>query len=118
MNAKPIIIFDDDNDLIKFEGIFIALSSWDNKGGIFAQVQDYLNNRNQITVECSLIYVDSVSRKLFYEIFNTLKSAINNDHKKIDIYWNYDPEDETILELGKVMHGVIKQPFNFVEVLD
>lgn len=118
MNAKPIIIFDDDDNLIKFEGIFMALSSWDNKGKIFTQVKDYINNRNQITVECSLIYVDSVSRKLFFEIFNTLKSAIRNDNKKIDIFWNYDPDDESIFELGKVMHEVINQPFNFVEVPD
>ena len=118
MNAKPIIVFDDNNNLIKFEGIFMALSSWDNKGRIFTQVQDYLNTRNQITVECSLIYVDSVSRKLFFEIFNTLKSAIKNDNKKIDIFWNYDPEDETIFELGKVMHEVLDQPINFIEVPD
>ena len=96
----------------------MALYSWDNKGRIFTQVQDYLNNRNQITVECSLIYVDSVSRKIFFEIFNILKTAIKNDNKKIDIIWNYDPEDETIFELGKVMHEVVDQPINFIEVLD
>lgn len=117
MNAKPIIIFDEGEDLVKFEGIFMALSSWDNQGGILTQINDYLNNRNQITVECSLVYVDSTSRKIFFEIFNTLNTAIKNN-KKIDIIWKYDPEDETIYELGKVMHEVVNQPINFVEIPD
>lgn len=96
----------------------MALSSWDNKGEIITKIQDYLNNKNHITVEYNLIYVDSVSRKLFFEIFNTLKSAIKNDNKKIDIFWKYDPEDDTIYELGKVLHEVVNQPINFVEVPD
>jgi len=118
LNAKPIIVFDDEKNLVKFEGIFMALSSWDNKGQIITQIQKFLNNRNQITVEYNLIYVDSVSRKLFFEIFNTLKSAIKNDNRKIEIIWKYDPEDETIYELGKVLHEVVNQPVNFVEVPD
>ena len=64
----------------------MALSSWDKKGETFTQIQDFLNNRTHITVEYNLIYEDSMSRKLFFEIFNTLKSAIKNDDKKIDIF--------------------------------
>lgn len=96
----------------------MALSSWDNKGKIINRVQDYLKNKTHITVEYNLIYVDSVSRKLFFEIFNTIKSAIENDNKEIDILWKYDPEDDTIYELGRVLHEVVDQPVNFIEVPD
>ena len=96
----------------------MTLSSWDKKGEIFTQVNDYLDSRDKITVVCSLVYVDSMSRKIFFEIFNLLKSAIKSDNKKIDIFWNYDPDDESIFELGKVMDELVIQPINFVEVPD
>jgi hypothetical protein len=118
LNAKPIIVFDNERNLVKFEGIFMALSSWDNKGEIITRVQDFLKNKTQVTVEYNLIYVDSVSRKLFFEIFNLLKSAIENDNKKIDVLWKYDPEDDTIYELGRVLHEVVDQPVNFIEMPD
>ena len=118
MNAKPIIIFDTNSNLIRFEGIFMAISSWDNRGEIIDDVKRYIVNKEKVLVEFNLIYVDSMSRKVFFEIFNLLKSENKSNSHQISVVWQYDPEDETIFELGKVLQEVVHQKVTFVEIPD
>lgn len=96
----------------------MAISSWDNRGKIISDVKDYIENKDQISVEFNLIYVDSMSRKVFFEIFNLLKSENKGDSHQISVIWKYDPEDETIFELGKVLQEVVHQKVSFVEIPD
>jgi hypothetical protein len=118
LNTKPIIIFDENNNVVKFEGIFMALSSWEKRGGIITDVKQYLENKENVSVEFNLIYVDSMSRKVFFEIFNVLSSSHNEDNKNIDILWKYDADDDTIFELGKVLEEVVHHPVTFLEITD
>jgi hypothetical protein len=118
LKTKPYINFDKNSNVIKFEGIFMALSSWEKKGVIIAEVEQYIDNKENISVEFNLIYVDSMSRKIFFEIFNVLKISHDDHTKNINIIWKYDPEDDTILELGKVLEEVVNYPVTFVEVPD
>jgi hypothetical protein len=118
LNTKPIIQFGENNNIVKFEGIFMALSSWEKRGEIITDVKQYINNKQNISVEFNLIYVDSMSRKVFFEIFNVLKSSHNEEDKNINIIWKYDAEDDSILELGKVLEEVVHHPVTFIEVSD
>ena len=96
----------------------MAISSWENRGAIIEDVKDYIAGKKEVSVEFNLIYVDSMSRKVFFEIFNVIKAACLNGANSIKILWKFDPDDETILELGKVLEEVVNQPVTFIEVPD
>lgn len=93
----------------------MAISSWEKGGRIISNVAEYIADKREVSVEFSLIYVDSMSRKVFFEIFNVLKTVVSGSDKKINVLWKYDPDDATILELGKVLHEVVNQPVTFLE---
>ena len=94
----------------------MALSSWDNNGLIIDKLSDFfINCKGPVKVEFNLIYVDSTSRKVFYEIFKKLQQVSQLNPDSIEIYWIYDTEDESIYDLGVVLSEVIAKPLHFVE---
>jgi hypothetical protein len=57
------------------------------------------NAQEQTTVNLEIIYFNSSSSKLFFDLFDLLEE--NQDNNKITINWIYDGENESALEAGE-----------------
>ena len=112
--SKPKIEFDDAQNRIRFEGIFIIKSYWEEDKLLVNKIIDFVKGRKELLIEFAIFYLDSVSRKIFFELLVELKDELL-DVPNLKVDWYYDEEDESIYELGDVLTGVLKIPFNFIK---
>lgn len=113
LKSKPKIEFNDRQNKIRFEGIFIIKSLWEEDRDLLEKIKVFIKDRKALDLEFAIFYLDSVSRKIFFELFLELKE----DFLKIpdlSIKWYYDPEDDSIYELGDVLTKVLEIPFEFI----
>ena len=115
LKAKPKIEFNEQLNSIRFEGIFIIKSYWEEDDKLVQRVKDFIKNRKQVLLEFSLFYLDSVSRKIFFEMFVELKDLLLKI-EDLTIRWMYETEDETIYELGDVLTKFLNIPFEFINL--
>jgi hypothetical protein len=115
LKAKPKIEFNEQLNSIRFEGIFIIKSYWEEDDKLVQRVKDFIKNRKQVLLEFSLFYLDSVSRKIFFEMFVELKDLLLKI-EDLTIRWLYETEDETIYELGDVLTKFLNIPFEFINL--
>lgn len=64
-------------------------------------IEEYLelNKSNTITVNLEIIYFNSSSSKLFFDLFDLLDE--NNNGREMVINWIYDKENESAEEAGE-----------------
>jgi len=64
-------------------------------------IKEYFNNKPAptTTINMEIIYFNSSSSKLFFDLFDILEE--NNDRNNIIINWIYDEENESALEAGE-----------------
>lgn len=115
LKAKPKIEFNDRQNSIRFEGIFIIKSYWEEEDLLVDKVKEFISSRNKVRLEFSLFYLDSVSRKIFFEMFVELKDILL-EIKDLNILWYYETEDESIYELGDVLTKFLEIPFEFINM--
>ncbi len=113
LKSKPKIEFLDKKNTIRFSGIFIIKSYWEEDEKLVQTVKKFIGDRNKLLLEFSIFYLDSVSRKIFFELFVEIKEELLKI-KKLKIKWYYDSEDESILELGEVISKILDIPFEFI----
>jgi hypothetical protein len=114
LKSTPKIEYNDAQNKIRFEGIFIIKSYWGDEKSILEKMTAFIKERDKLLIEFAIFYLDSVSRKIFFELFVDLKSEFENI-KSLTINWYYDEEDESILELGEVLKKVMNIPINFIK---
>lgn len=115
LKSRPIIEFNEELNSIRFEGIFIIKSYWQEEDLLIPRVKDFISKRDTVLLEFSLFYLDSVSRKIFFEMFVELKDTLLSI-KNLSIKWYYETEDESILELGDVLTNFLGIPFDFINI--
>lgn len=77
-------------------------------------VANYLKNPSNVNViNIKIDYIDSASTKYIFDILKSLE-PLNSDKSSIKVFWHYDSNDPEILELGEILGGRIKIPFEFV----
>ena len=77
----------------------------------------FAGNEQDITiVNLEIIYFNSSSSKLFFDFFDLLEEAHNND-KNVEVNWIYEEGDEDILEKGEYISSVLSTPFKFTETI-
>jgi hypothetical protein len=108
------IVFDQKKNHLSFEGVFMSDYVWDKDGKIMDEIQTFLENRRGITVQFNVEYADSRSIKVFLQIIQLINTIILNGHEPIDVIWNYDPEDESVFELGNTLNDISDIPIKMV----
>jgi len=78
-------------------------------------VSKYIKDPQEETIiNIRIEYIDSASTKFIFEILKSLEVLIENG-KKVEINWYYDLNDPEIMEVGEILGGRIKIPFNFLQ---
>lgn len=114
LKSKPKIEFLDRQNTIRFEGIFIIKSLWEEDEKLVEKIKDFISDRDKVKFDFALFYLDSVSRKIFFEMLIALKEDLYKVND-LTIIWQYEEEDESILELGDILSKILAIDFTFVK---
>lgn len=74
-------------------------------GPILEAIKEYLETvrPTELDVTVSLLYFNSSSTKVLFTLFEQLHDAALNG-LQVHLYWQYDEDDDTILEFGDDLH--------------
>ncbi len=68
----------------------------------------------QIHLTVDLDYLNTSTSSHLLKLFRKVVEVPENKDK-VKIIWKYDPEEEDILEQGKIYENILKHPFEFVK---
>jgi hypothetical protein len=81
---------------------------------IIAWVTEFLKTeKNPLTLELHLLYLNTSSVKAMMDIFDLLEDA-HKDGKTVAVNWYYDPENDRIAELAEEFKEDCTFPFEIV----
>lgn len=96
----PEINLDAEKGLIQIKGKSYPENTFEFYAPVIEWIQEYFKNPKEVTiVELEIIYFNSSSSKLFFDLFDILDEM--KDQYKIIIKWLYDEENEYALEAGE-----------------
>ena len=70
---------------------------------------------DSMTFTFNLEYFNSSSAKLIVDVCKSL-SALRQRGLNVTVIWQYEEEDEDMLEAGKEMSRLVKCPFEYKEI--
>lgn len=98
----PEIKLDADKGLLAFSGKSYPENTFDFYQSVLNWITGYFEQETQkrTVVEMDIIYFNSSSSKLFFDLFDILEEA-DERGKEITVHWLYDAENENALEAGE-----------------
>ena len=112
--STPSVVIE--NGKFEIKGRSIPEDSHDFYAPIIHVIQEYLKNPAKTTeLHFQLEYVNSGSKKYITNILNYF-NEMHRHGKEVIVFWNYDAEDESMLELGTDLKSMIQIPFHLIEI--
>ena len=98
----PGINLDAQKGLLSFAGKSYPENTFDFYQSTLEWITAYFKKERQkkTVIEMNIIYFNSSSSKLFFDLFDILEEAQKNG-KEITVHWLYDTENENALEAGE-----------------
>ncbi len=96
----PSILLDLETGLIEIKGNSLPENTFNFYKEFMDTTKNYFNNpKETTTVNMEIIYFNSSSSKLFFDLFDLLED--NHKEYNIIINWIYDQENESMEEAGE-----------------
>jgi len=96
----PQITLDAQEGLLEIKGKSYPENTFEFYQPVLAWIERYFHApQPHTTLKMEIIYFNSSSSKLFFDLFDLLEEHI--DSSTIQIEWIYDPENESALEAGE-----------------
>jgi len=97
----PEILLDPDKGLIEIRGKSYPENTFEFYKPVMKWIEEYLKccAKDEITVNMEIIYFNSSTSKLFFDLFDMFDEV--KDKYKITINWIYDEENECAQEAGE-----------------
>lgn len=97
----PEINLDMEKGEINFLGKSYPENTFEFYEPVMTWVSNYFNgfSKDKTVVSLEIIYFNSSSSKLFFDFFDLLEEA--SDENEIEINWIYDEENESAMEAGE-----------------
>ncbi len=112
--TTPSVSFE--NGKIEIKGRSIPEDSHDFYSPIVHVIQEYLKNPSETSeLHFQLEYINSGSKKYVTNILNYFND-IYLQGKDVKVIWKYEFDDESMLDLGNDLSGMVKIPFQIIEV--
>ncbi|MGB5964140.1 MAG: DUF1987 domain-containing protein [Sulfurimonadaceae bacterium] len=98
----PAIELNAEKNRLTIKGKSYPENTFDFYAPVISWLQDYfsLEDLPKTTVNMDIIYFNSSSSKLFFDLFDLLEEA-QDDGKEITVNWYYDEENESAEEAGE-----------------
>lgn len=97
----PSIDMNKDTGVISIKGKSYPENTFEFYEPVMKWLEDYFNGNacDKTTVNMEIIYFNSSSSKLFFDLFDLLEE--NKDGNEIEVNWIYDEENESAQEAGE-----------------
>lgn len=97
----PKISLDAQNGIISMEGKSYPENTFEFYKPVMDWLEEYFEShaKEKTVVNMEIIYFNSSSSKLFFDLFDLLEEA--SEKHDIEINWIYDEENESALEAGE-----------------
>jgi len=97
----PEILLDPDRGLIEFKGKSYPENTFEFYKPVLKWIEEYLKccAKGEVTVNMEIIYFNSSTSKLFFDLFDMFDEA--RKKCKVTINWIYDKDNESAEEAGK-----------------
>lgn len=97
----PNIILDADKDLIEIRGKSYPENTFEFYKPVMDWMEEYFKcyDKKKTTVNMEIIYFNSSSSKLFFDLFDLLDEA--KEKCDIEVNWIFDKENESAKEAGE-----------------
>ena len=96
----PEILLDASKGLISLSGKSYPENTFEFYKSFLSWIEEYFHNPKSVTtINMEIIYFNSSSSKLFFDLFDLIE--IYKDKTQIIINWIYDEENESALEAGE-----------------
>ena len=96
----PQIIMDAELGLIEMNGKSYPENTFEFYKPVIEWLEEYFQNpKETTTLNMEIIYFNSSSSKLFFDLFDLLEE--HTEDSQIIIYWIYDEENESAEEAGE-----------------
>jgi len=114
-NYSPTVNMDAQSGTISIVGKSYPENSFEFYKPVMDWLEEYFQNPKDITtLNMEIIYFNSSSSKLFFDMFDLFELHKNNSN--ITINWIYDKENDTALEAGEeFMEDFEELDFNLIE---
>jgi hypothetical protein len=76
--------------------------------------KDFYTELNPFTFDFKLVYFNSATSKMLYDILKKIKN-LQNQGIIIKVNWYYNEDDEEIMESGDELSKAVNIPFNYIE---
>lgn len=98
----PAIELNADKNSVTITGKSYPENTFDFYAPVFTWLQAYFEQKDlaKTTVNMEVIYFNSSSSKLFFDLFDLFEEALN-EGKEITVNWYYDAENESAEEAGE-----------------
>ena len=105
-----------ENGMFEIKGRSIPEDSHDFYSPITHVIQEYIKNPAETTeLHFQLEYINSGSKKYITNILNYFNEMYLHG-KEVQVFWNYDSDDESMLELGDDLKAMVQLPFHIIEL--
>jgi hypothetical protein len=85
----------------------------------FEWVEQYVQSPARETkVDLFFEYIDTSSIRCVVDILTKLSRIPENNHKRIEINWYYEDDDDDSLDLGAYIQAHLKVPFNIIPITE
>lgn len=117
-SKTPTINFDLINGVLEIKGRSIPENSIEFYKPLSEAIEKYASSAKPTTkVDVYLEYFNTSSSKCILDVFKKLEN-IHKSGSEVIINWNYEEEDEDMLEAGKDYEAIINVPFKMIQVDD
>jgi hypothetical protein len=113
----PAVRLDPTEGVLEFKGRSLP----DNTVAFYAPILDWLEGyrtdpgKRALEVIMAFDYFNTASAGCLLDVFKALE-RIQEGHTPVRIRWEYEEDDEDMLELGEEYEMLVKLPFDFVEL--
>ena len=114
----PSVKFDKESGVMEIKGRSIPENSIEFYKPLVDWLEDYAKSplkRTQVDVQ--LEYFNTSSSKCILDVFKKLE-AIHKAKNEVIINWDYEEDDEDMLEAGEDYESIIRVPFKMIEIVD
>ena len=112
-SKTPFIDFNSESGIFQLKGKSIPENSVLFYRPLFDWLDSYIHAPAQTTtLNIQLDYFNTSSAKILADLFKKLESFQNTNKTKVLINWNYNIEDDDMLEAGEDYKSICKVTFN------
>ena len=110
----PRVLLDKENNKFEISGHSLPEDVHAFYMPVIQWLDEYIQSPNENTeVVMKMVYFNTASSKMLYEIMEKLEELNNNGHD-VKIIWHYAEDDEEMEEAGKEYEEMVDVPFEFI----